>query len=372
MTDHRYPLRRKGTQSGFPLTERDYLTYLKGKVERLRVPLSGDLAITHRCNLRCVHCYVGSGQNHPSFPREELTTAQWLTLLDDVTKAGCLFLLITGGEPLLRDDFVDIYRYAKRKGLLVTVFTNGTSIRDEVLDVWEDLPPQTIEISLYGATAATYETITGIRGSYERCVRGIERLLERRLNVRLKTVLMTDNRHEFEAIKAMALRYGVKFRMDAEIFPRFNGDKTPLERRVSPEEAVDREFADQERSLQWIELFERSQGLPRTGTLYTCGAGMTHFHVDPYGHLKPCLMVQDLEYDLGDGGFLEGWKKVMPRIRKRKIPASSRCEVCSVKVACGFCPAFFRLENSDETVYSDYLCSMGQLRYQRIMKASHE
>jgi radical SAM protein with 4Fe4S-binding SPASM domain len=203
-------------------------------------------------------------------------------------------------------------------------------------------------------------------------VRGIERLLERRLNVRLKTVLMRDNRQEFEAIRAMALRYGVKFRMDAEIFPRFNGDRSPLEQRVPPEEAVDLEFSDQTRFLQWVELFERAQGLPRTGTLYTCGAGMTHFHVDPCGYLRPCLMVQDLHYDLGQGGFLEGWKKAMPRIRKRKIPASSRCEGCSVKVACGFCPAFFRLENNNETMYSEYLCSIGQIRYQRILNAAHE
>jgi len=352
------------------LSDKEYLLHFKKKVEKLRVPLTGDIAITHRCNLRCLHCYLGSERKNLKISRKELSTSQFLSTLDDITEAGCLFLLITGGEPLLRDDFIEIYRHAKTNGLLVTVFTNGTLITDKVLEVFEHLPPLVVEISLYGATATTYEKITGVKGSYRQCLNGIERLLEHQINVRLKTVLMSLNHNEFLDIQAMAKQFGVKFRMDAEIFPRFNGDKTPLELRVAPEEAVEKEFLDKDRLMQWEKLFKRLQEVPAQDTLYSCGAGVTHFHVDPFGNLKPCMMMHSPRYNLSRGNFLSGWRYVLPQIRKKKAKPSFACNHCEKRSLCNYCPAFFALENQAEDTKSEYLCSIGQLRFQEIAKGT--
>ena len=183
------------------LDDREYLLNLKKRIEHRRVPLSGDLAITHRCNLKCVHCYLGLKRRDAQLTRKELNTAQFLSIIDDLVQAGCLFLLITGGEPLIREDFDEIYRYAKTRGLLVTVFTNGTLVNDQILRVFEEFPPWMVEVSLYGATAATYEEVTGVKGSYKKCLSGIERLVERKINLTLKTVLMSLNRHEFSGMQ---------------------------------------------------------------------------------------------------------------------------------------------------------------------------
>ena len=106
---------------------------------------------------------------------------------------GCRWLLLTGGEPFLRPDFLDIYTNANKKGLLLTLFTNGTLLTPRSADLLAERRPFAIEITLYGATQQTYERITGIPGSYARCRRGIDLLLERNLPLKLKTMVMTLN-----------------------------------------------------------------------------------------------------------------------------------------------------------------------------------
>lgn len=353
------------------LSNKEYLQHFNRKVIRERIPLSGTVDFTHRCNLNCVHCYLGSKRISQDRRHEELSTAQWLSLIDQFLEAGCLFLLITGGEPLLREDFAHIYGYAKKSGLLVTVFTNGTLVTDEIADLFEDLPPQGVEITLYGATAETYEKITGVKGSYEQCLQGMEKLRNRQIRLSLKTVLMTLNHHEFHDIENMAKDHGVTFRCDAAISPCLNGNSEPIRLRLNPREAVQIEFSSDDRARRWRDYFYRMQGLPETDALYNCGAGMMSFHVDPYGNLQPCLMVDDLKYSLCGGNFLKGWRDVIPHLRDRKATPGYPCSRCEKRALCGSCPAFSRLENGAEDVCSEYLCAIGEHRFQRV-KHWHE
>jgi radical SAM protein with 4Fe4S-binding SPASM domain len=296
----------------------------------------------------------------------EMTTDQVRSILDEITEEGCLFLLITGGEPLFRKDFTEIYRHAKENGLLVIVFSNGTLITDQILDLLADLPPQKVEISLYGATADTYEKITNVKGSYERCLQGIQRLLDRRIKVGLKTILMTHNRHEFFEIENLAKELGVKFRFDPVITPRFDGDKRPSLLRVPPEEAIEKEFSNQDRRQEWHGFFERFRYLPESDLLYPCRAGQTYFHIDPYGNLQPCLMTKKYQYNLSQKPFREWWYEAVPAFREKKINIDHACRGCEKISICGYCPALFQLENGEEEIRSEYVCKLGYLRYQAL------
>jgi len=348
------------------LSNKEYLEQFSKRVAQERVPLSGSIGLTRRCNLKCVHCYVGDKEDIAKNDRREFSAAQWISTIDEITEAGCLYLLITGGDPLFKKDFGKIYSHAKKKGLLVTVFTNGTLIKDHILELFDDLPPHCVEISLYGATADTYEKITRINGSYEKCLRGIERLLDHQINVKLKTILMTLNRQEFYEMEKMAKDYGVSFRFDPAIFPRFDGDKSPLDLRVSAREAIEKEFSNEERSRQWKDFYERMREISISNALYNCGAGLAYFHIDAFGNLQPCLMVKDLHYDLAYGSFSEGWRNDVVRIREKNAGAAYSCNKCEKMALCGFCPAFFKLENGAEDIFSEYLCALGQHRFQAI------
>jgi len=358
-------------QTSWPTNE-EYLRELNKKVAKRRVPLSGNFALTHRCNLKCVHCYLGEQTDTGKNLEKELNTSQWKHLIDEITRAGCLYLLITGGEPLLREDFNEIYRHAKTNGLLVTLFTNGTLITEKTLALFDELPPRMVEVTLYGATQGTYERITGVSGSFKKCMKGIRRLKDHQINVKLKTILMTINSHEFAGIEKVAKEYGIKFRFDASIFPCIDGDRSPIELRINAEDAVEKEFSDENRLQEWKDFFVRMRDLPGSDKLYQCGAGLTHFHIDPYGNLQPCLMVTNVKYNIiktnsnNNIRFLTGWKEIIPRIREEKLEPGNLCQHCKKRSLCNFCPAFFKLENGAEDIYSEYLCTMGHLRFEKI------
>ena len=348
-------------------TNQEWLKQFHVKAAEQRVPVSGSLELTTSCNLKCVHCYLGLQQNRNKTRNLEMSTRQVISILDEITEAGCLSLLITGGESLLRKDFPEIYRHARRKGLLVSVFTNGTVITDEILELFSDFHPRQVEISLYGATRATYEKITRVRGSYEKCLDGITRLLARHINVKLKTVLMIYNRHELSAMKEMASEYGVKFRFDPDIFPCLeNEDKSALNLRVPPEEVIEIEASDEERLRHWVDYYEKRKDLPVTENLYECGAGLTSFHIDPYGNVSPCLMTPQYKYTLRNSKFINRWRDDIAAIREKKPRGGYACNSCEMRVACTGCPGFFAVENGVEDIRSEYLCAMGKLRYERI------
>lgn len=302
---------------------------------------------------------------------KELSIAQWRSILDEVTEAGCLNLLITGGEPLIRKDFNEIYTHAKKKGLLVSVFSNGTLLTQDHVDLFKDLPPKVVEISLYGATVQTYETIAGVKGSYQRCIDGIERLLNAGIHVKLKTILMTPNQHEFEQIKTMAEDYGVDFRFDPALFPRFSGDQYPTELRVTPEYALSKELANREIYEKWCDHYQHYRDIVGgMTTSYICGAGVNSFHIDAYGKLHPCLMGSPYPHDILGGGFAEGWGDIISRIRFRQAGPENNCTKCEKQSLCGYCPAFFRLETGSEEIRSEYICKIGSLRFEAITRHS--
>ncbi|MFH1984952.1 MAG: radical SAM protein [Pseudomonadota bacterium] len=344
-----------------------FLDRMAESVTRGRVPAAGSIDLTHRCNLRCVHCYAGAARCGDG-GANELTTGQWHAIIDDITAAGCLFLLLSGGEPLLRPDFPGIYTHAKLSGLLVTVFTNGTLVSDSVAALFADLPPHGVEVSVYGATAAVYERVTGVAGSYRRCMNGIDRLAAAGVRYGLKTILMTLNAEELTAMRAMADARGVDFRFDPAIFPRLDGDKGPIDLRVDPQLAVACELDDPEALRQWADYYDTMKDCPVLETLYGCGTGQSAFHIDPAGFLQPCLLVDSPRYDLKSGSFMEGWEKVIPAVRQRRAGAGFGCNACPKRVLCGMCPAFFRLENGDEESHSPYLCALGTHRLERILE----
>jgi MoaA/NifB/PqqE/SkfB family radical SAM enzyme len=291
---------------------------LKEKIGDRHIPIGGSVELTFRCNLRCAHCYAACG-NNPTATRQELTAGEWQRLFDQIADEGCLWLLLTGGEPLTHADFADLYLYAKRKGFLLTLFTNGTLLTPRVTDFLAEWRPFAVEITLYGRTQATYERITGVPGSHARCMRGIELLMERGIPLRLKTMLLTLNQHELWDIKAYAEGLGVQFRFDPLVNAGLDGARQPIALRLAPEEILKFDMADTPRWADWRDFWQRFRAVrPDPRYLYTCGAGLHSFHVDPYGRLGVCMMARAQTYDLRQGDFRTGWRDFLHGVRLQK------------------------------------------------------
>ncbi|MCU0242079.1 MAG: radical SAM protein, partial [Vicinamibacteria bacterium] len=295
-----------------------------------RIPLNGSIAMTHRCHLRCVHCYLGEERYAP--PQDgECDTAFWLDAIDQITAAGCLNLLITGGEPLVRRDFAQVYERAIRGGLLTSLFTNGTLIDPPLLDLLADLPPQMVEISLYGATAEVYERVTGAPGSYVQCMRGIDALVSRGIPSGLKAMILSENQAEIAAMRALALARGLPFRVDPAISPRLSGERAPLAHRISADQAVALEMEDEGLRARTAAYYRKTRGQPSEERLFPCLAGVTGFHIHPTGTLYPCLVVTTHGFDLRHGSFREGWNGIVSAFHEQELRAGYECPHCDLR-----------------------------------------
>src|ERR1700722_5241974 len=183
------------------LSYQDFSASLHGSLFSQRIPINGTIEVTRRCPLTCLHCYNNLPLQDLDARASELTYEEHCRILDEIVEAGCLWLLYTGGEIFARKDFLDIFTYAKRRGLLITLFTNGTLITPKIADYLTQYRPFGIEITLYGRTEETYERLTGVSGSYAKCLQGIKLLMERKLPLKLKTVAVTVNKHEIWEMK---------------------------------------------------------------------------------------------------------------------------------------------------------------------------
>ena len=347
-----------------------YEDWSLGLHERLvsrRVPINGTIELTRRCPQRCVHCYNNLPMDDPQALRTELTYDEHCRILDEITDAGCLWLLYTGGEIFARRDFLPIYTYAKEKGLLITLFTNGTLITPEIADHLAQWRPFSIEMTIYGHTRETFERITRIPGSFDRCMQGIQLLMERKLPLKLKTMALTMNKHEIWAMKGFAEEnLGLEFKFDPIINPRMDCSLIPLTVRLSPKEVVELDLKDPKRIEAWKSFAGRFNGPIQSGDhmneVYHCGGGINAFAIDPYGMLNICVLSRNTPYNLRSGGFLEGWEGFLLEVRQKKITRQTKCISCGIKAMCGMCPANGELECMDAEAPVDFLCQVAHLR----------
>src|SRR5581483_8666504 len=298
--------------------------------------------------------------------RREMSLDDHKRVLDELSDMGCLWLLYTGGEIFARHDFLDIYTYAKQKGFLITLFTNGTMITERIADYLKELPPFSIEITLYGGTKETYEALTGIPGSYEKCFRGIKLLLDRNLPLKLKTVAVSLNVHEIALMKSISEELGLEFKFDSMINPRIDCSSSPLAVRLSPAEIVALDLDDPERVAEWRRLAVDCAPVPpqtdADAQVYSCGGGVNSWAIDPYGNLTICVLSHVDEYNVRTGTFSEGWEKFLRSVRAKKASRITKCTRCALRSLCGQCAANGELEAGDAETPVDFLCQTAHLR----------
>jgi MoaA/NifB/PqqE/SkfB family radical SAM enzyme len=318
-------------------------------------PLSGQWALTNACNLGCVHCCVAKDAD-----REELSFAQITDLLDQLHEEGCLWLTLTGGEPLVRPDFFDIYAYAIKKGFLITLFTNGTLLTAEAVRYLKKYPPFMIEITFHSCNPLTFDSITRVAGSFKRCRQGIELIMTAGLPLVLKTVGLTLNKKEILKTKAFVKKMkGINFKFDPLVMPKHNGSREPLAFRLTPQEVLEIESKDKAMREQWRGCAGAEEDSLDHGDAFRCAAGETFFHINPYGGLQLCPEMARPVFDLAQKTFQEGFFDFLPQVRRSCICA---CQACAARIFCSQCPALSLLENGHTETTVDYLCRLARLR----------
>jgi MoaA/NifB/PqqE/SkfB family radical SAM enzyme len=331
-----------------------------------RVPLYGMLELTWRCNFRCVHCYQ-EGLRHR---HRELSTNEWTALIDELEDLGCAFLTLTGGEALLRPDFGEIYGHAFDRGFVVTVFTNGSLVGEDVLELWARKPPRKVELTLYGMSAEKYAEVTGQPEGFLRALTAVERLVQLGVRVELKAPAMRPLMEDLPAMAAYAKARGLSFRTDAGLFPRLDGNRAPLAYRLSPAEVV--ALHQQEAGFD-ESLSACFAEVPDLGNkVYRCGAGSNAFNVDPSGHFEACAISRATSLDWRAQGAAQAWESLAAEAaRVHAAPAAATlggpgtvedCGACAVRGGCSRCPGKSWLEAGAPERAVPHHCDISQAK----------
>ena len=375
MADHSTPLPGTAAQAGI-------LTYLHKKSAPLGVPLSGTFELTGRCNFRCRMCYVHGAENGTE-AAEELSAAKWLSIGEQAAGAGMLFLLITGGEPLLRADFAEIYTGLGKLGLCLSVNTNGSLLRGETAELFLRQPPNRLNISLYGASDETYRALCGV-SAYNTVVNNILALQKRGIQIQLNVSMTPLNAADAGKIAAFAEEHGLHMKATAYLYPpvRLGAAAGENRARFSAAEAG-RMRAAADRLTLPPELFLRRakaiadgtapplnpciDELQGTGSL--CRAGRTAFWVDWRGRMSMCGMI-GARADLKKRTFADCWNEIRAGTASIRLPAE--CGGCRYRAVCPVCAASCLAETGAFSRKPEYLCEMSRAYVEQTARLARE
>lgn len=304
----------------------------------LRAPVNVTWEITLRCDLRCVHCLSDAGVAS----MDELTTGESLWLVDQLTTLKVFQVNIGGGEPFLREDFLDLLDYAHGKGLVTCVSTNGMLIDKGLARRLSRLKMLCLQVSLDGATAEVNDPIRG-EGTYKKILEAIECLASEKVVFSINTVLTRTNYPQLDQLRAMAEAFGAHLRVS-----RFRPSGRGKESRdyLGP-------YKDQLESFaRWLvendlvrtgdSFFCLTSESRRRKGLDMCGAAKMTCCISPTGDVYPCAFLQERPFLAGnvrERGFKDMWHHSLVFSRLRSLNVKTCMDCLRFESCRGGCPA---------------------------------
>jgi radical SAM protein with 4Fe4S-binding SPASM domain len=301
--------------------------------------------VTFRCPLRCSHCYSNSGER--TLPGE-LGTVEGRDLLDQLAEAGTGVVVISGGEPLLREDIFALARHGTERGLRMAMGTSGVCITDEVAGKLRDSGIRKVAVSLDSVESTVHDRFRGFPGAFEGAVRGIALLQDHDIPVQLNVTVTRDNYHEIPEIIRFGKEHGVR---DVHLFFLVPTGRGSTIEDISPDmyEEMIREvlvLSSDEKIIvrptcapQFMRI-ARELGLARKEWTRGCIAGRSYCRVDPTGEVTPCPYLPVSVGNCTRTPFGEIWEKspVLGLLRDTSR-LEGKCGRCEYAGVCGGCRA---------------------------------
>ena len=370
-------------------TEPRLSTYLHARACAKGIPLAGNFELTPRCNFNCRMCYVHLAPEEQQRRGTELTADEWLAIAEAARNQGMLFLLLTGGEPLVRTDFAYLFTELKKMGLMVSINSNASLIDADWLDFFRHEPPSRFNITLYGSSDETYERLCG-RAMFERVVKNIRALKALGIDVKLNASMTPYNVDDMDGIYAIATELGTPVQMASYMFPPVRRDEqlTGCNDRFTCREAAacsvhwdrlrftDEEFRQRAEAMKaGIRAMDSDvcEGTP--GEKMACRAGRSSFWINWRGDMTPCGMMLQPEVSARALGFVRAWEETKAAAAQIRLP--SACAQCRYQHMCHACAAMCVTETGAFDGKPEYVCGMTeataeltQAEYERMM--THE
>lgn len=339
---------------------------LMQRAGQLSVPINGSMELLPLCNMSCDMCYVRLSRQEMEAQGRMRSGAEWLALGREMVKAGTLFLLLTGGEPLLHPDFRDIYLGLKKMGMVLTINTNGTLIDEEWAEFFGKYKSRRINITLYGGDDTAYRNLCHHPGGFDRVIHGVKLLRQQGVDVKLAGSLTRSNAADVSRMVQLARELDVPLHMDPYMMPAVRERRRPFaeQSRLMPEQAAKacvgfvRDMLTPEafaqyraQKLEQVDAFEPKPEVPCEGS---CMAGRCSFTVNWQGQIRPCVVMTEPAVDVFEVGFEAGWKQVSKEFQA--VRYCPKCSACRLRPLCRSCAAAALLETGDYMGTPEYLC----------------
>lgn len=323
--------------------------------------------VTERCNLACSHCYLQGAAARTSTQRTELDTARVGLIIEAARSIGCRSVRFTGGEPLLRSDFPELYRHARSLGLDVSVNTNATLMSEEVADLLAESPPKLLIVSLYGWDAASYDQTVNCCGAYPLFAEGVARLRRRgipfQMNYPAVAALVSNRARLLHAARTLGASAALPCSWDLSLQAYRDPDLSAriAALRLTPKAAACQRISEFGVALADIKALQLRRRRARAPRIFACRDVYRHLVVSAFGELLvcPCLRHPDTLYDLVTGSLQDAVERHIPALRKRVITSAAyhqRCQRCILLDACPRCAAKSWTETGTLDEPADYYC----------------
>ena len=355
---------------------------MQDKLQNLRLPLDGHIDLTYRCNNHCRHCWLWLPANLRE-QKEELTFDEIKRIVDEARSMGCRKWSISGGEPMLRPDFPEIFDYVTSKAVSYSLNTNGTLITPEMATILKR--KGTKMVALYGATKETYDHVTRHPGGFEKVMRGFSYLKEAGAGFIVQLIPMRDNWHEWDEMQELAQSLSSHWRIGAPwLYLSASGDPRVNEeirrQRLDPKDVVELDKPDMtyDENMGGETGPHSCQNCEDDYLFASCIKGRRDFHVDPYGKMSFCAFLKDpaFRYDLRQGSFEDCWERFIPSLSvKAQLGREyvENCGACENRRDCRWCAVYAWLEHRRFSAPVEHLCEVATAnsRFKKDWRTSH-
>lgn len=336
------------------------------QAKKKKAPVNGSLELLPLCNMNCNMCYVRLSREEMDQQGRLRTIEEWMQIGQQMQQAGVLFLLLTGGEPLLYPGFKELYLGLKKMGMILTINTNGTLIDDEWAAFFGKYKPRRVNITLYGSSKATYQKLCHYSGGFEKAMNGIHLLKQYGVDVKISGSLTEENYDDMNSLIDIADELDIPIRIDTYMVPaiRERNQGYDFQSRLNPLKAAKGRIQVLKRELgtevfrqyvnQTLFLIDTERSEIELSRKMSCYAGQCSFSINWQGEMRPCVVLDRPSVPVFKVGFEQAWKQIVEEVEQ--IFLSDKCSKCRMRPLCDTCAACALLESGSYDGIPVYMC----------------